>query len=352
MSTDKELMLSGQWYNPNADDLLNERTITRTRLQKHNLTIASDFAGRDAQIRQIIGKAGANIRVEQPFWCDYGYNIEIGDNFYSDFGLTILDSANVKIGNNVKIGPNCNIYTSAYPKEVDRRNQGIQQALPISIGDNAWIGGNVTILPGVSIGKNAIVGAGSVIVDNGPSNTTYAGIPARQISTSYDDIWAIIFNISRWALENPTKHIGTSLLQRKYRIGYGKAALVIDTMIDNKIAKRDDKNHTIDIAIKSLSEIKVPEGVELDPDIINSSEDDKTEDIVIEAVRVALRKNTKYLTTAFLQRNLHIGYGRAASIIDYLVDMDLVSDHQNGKGYEITVKSEKELDDFLKKNSK
>jgi DNA segregation ATPase FtsK/SpoIIIE-like protein len=96
----------------------------------------------------------------------------------------------------------------------------------------------------------------------------------------------------------------------------------------------------------------VPEGVELDPDIINSSEDDKADDIVIEAVRVALRKNTKYLTTAFLQRNLHIGYGRAASILDYLLEMDLVSDHQNGKGYEITVKSEKELDDFLQKNSK
>jgi hypothetical protein len=97
MSTDKELMLSGQWYNPNADDLLNERTITRTRLQKHNLTIASDFAGRDTQIRQILGKAGANVRLEQPFWCEYGYNIEVGDNFYSDFGLTILDSANVKM---------------------------------------------------------------------------------------------------------------------------------------------------------------------------------------------------------------------------------------------------------------
>ena len=351
MSSDKDKMLSGQWYNPNADDLLNERTITRTRLQKHNLTIASDFVGRDAQIRQICGQVGENVRIEQPFWCDYGYNIEIGANFISSFGLTILDGAKVTIGKNVKIGPNCNIYTTTLPKDVERRNQGLQQSLPITIGDNVWIGGNVTIMPGVSIGQNAIIGAGSVVLDNVPSNTTWAGVPAESLSNSYEDIWAIIFNISRYLLENPNRKLGTAILQRKYSIGFSKASLVIDTMCEHKIARLDEKTKTYQLLVKNLSQIKVPDGVNLDPDLIK---DEEPNSLAYDAAREMIKSNMSHVTTGYLQRHFKIGFGRAASVIEEMISYGLVgeSPEKNNKGHALLIKTEKELDEIIEKLKK
>ena len=351
MSSDKDKMLSGQWYNPNADDLLNERTITRTRLQKHNLTIASDFVGRDAQIRQICGQVGENVHIEQPFWCDYGYNIEIGANFTSSFGLTILDGAKVTIGKNVKIGPNCNIYTTTLPKDIERRNQGLQQSLPITIGDNVWIGGNVTIMPGVSIGQNAIIGAGSVVLDNVPSNTTWAGVPAESLSNSYEDIWAIIFNICRYLLENPNRKLGTAILQRKYSIGYSKAALVIDTMCEHKIARLDEKTKTYQLLVKNLSQIKVPDGVNLDPDLIK---DEEPNSLAYDAAREMIKGNISHVTTSYLQRHFKIGFGRAASVIEEMIHYGLVgeSPEKNNKGHALLVKTEKELDEIIEKMKK
>ena len=351
MSSDKDKMLSGQWYNPNADDLLNERTITRTRLQKHNLTIASDFVGRDAQIRQICGQVGENVRIDQPFWCDYGYNIEIGANFVSSFGLTILDGAKVTIGKNVKIGPNCNIYTTTLPKDVERRNQGLQQSLPITIGDNVWIGGNVTIMPGVSIGQNAIIGAGSVVLDNVPSNTTWAGVPAESLSNSYEDIWAIIFNISRYLLENPNRKLGTAILQRKYSIGFSKASLVIDTMCEHKIARLDEKTKTYQLLVKNLSQIKVPDGVNLDPDLIK---DEEPNSLAYDAAREMIKSNMSHVTTGYLQRHFKIGFGRAASVIEEMISYGLVgeSPEKNNKGHALLIKTEKELDEIIEKLKK
>ena len=355
MSEDKDKMLSGQWYNPNADDLLNERTITRTRLQKHNLTIASDFVGRDAQIRQICGRVGENVHIEQPFWCDYGYNIEIGANFVSSFGLTILDGAKVTIGKNVKIGPNCNIYTTTLPKDVERRSQGLQQSLPVTIGDNVWIGGNVTIMPGVSIGQNAIVGAGSVVLDNVPSNTTWAGVPAEAVSNSYEDIWAIIFNICRYLLENPSRKLGVAILQRKYSIGYSKAALVLDTMCENKIARLDEKTKTYQLLVKSLSQIKVPDGVNLDPDMIKHDEAASSEgSLAFDAAREMLKGNMTHVTTGYLQRHFKIGFGRAATLIDEMISLGLVDEtpEKGNKGHALAVKTEKELEELIAKNKK
>ena len=351
MSSDKDKMLSGQWYNPNADDLLNERTITRTRLQKHNLTIASDFVGRDAQIRQICGQVGENVRIEQPFWCDYGYNIEIGANFVSSFGLTILDGAKVTIGKNVKIGPNCNIYTTTLPKDVERRNQGLQQSLPITIGDNVWIGGNVTIMPGVSIGQNAIIGAGSVVLDNVPSNTTWAGVPAESLSNSYEDIWAIIFNISRYLLENPNRKLGTAILQRKYSIGFSKASLVLDTMCEHKIARLDEKTKTYQLLVKNLSQIKVPDGVNLDPDLIK---DEEPNSLAYDAAREMIKSNMSHVTTGYLQRHFKIGFGRAASVIEEMISYGLVGENpeKNNKGHALLIKTEKELDEIIEKLKK
>ena len=171
--TNKELMTSGQAFNADDAELRQERTRVRTLLQKHNLTIASNFVDRDRQLREILGALGENCVIEQPFRCNYGKNISIGDNFYAGWNLTILDGAPVKIGNNVKIGPNCNILSEDFVRDADGDHATKIRALPITIGDNVFIGGNVTILKGVSIGDNSVISAGSVVTKNVPADSTY-----------------------------------------------------------------------------------------------------------------------------------------------------------------------------------
>ena len=111
--------------------------------------------------------------------CDYGYNIEIGDNFYSNHNLIILDAGKVKIGDNVFIAPNCGIYTAYHPIDIVQRNKGLEYASNVRIGNNVWIGGNVTILPGVTIGDNCTIGAGSVVTKDIPSNSIAYGNPCK-----------------------------------------------------------------------------------------------------------------------------------------------------------------------------
>lgn len=117
----------------------------------------------------------------QPFHCDYGYNIEIGENFFANYNCVILDGAKVTFGDNVFIAPNCSFYTAGHPIDVLQRNQGLEYALPIKIGNNVWIGGNVTVLPGVTIGDNTVIGAGSLVNKDIPSNVVAAGNPCRVI---------------------------------------------------------------------------------------------------------------------------------------------------------------------------
>ena len=111
--------------------------------------------------------------------CDYGYNIEIGENFYANHNLIILDAGKVKIGDNVFIAPNCNIYTASHPVDIIQRNKGLEYANPVKIGNNVWIGGNVTILPGVTIGDNCTIGAGSVVTKDIPANSIAYGNPCK-----------------------------------------------------------------------------------------------------------------------------------------------------------------------------
>ena len=113
--------------------------------------------------------------------CDYGYNIEIGENFYSNHNLIILDANKVKFGNNVFIAPNCGFYTAGHPLDYEIRNKGLEYAKPITVGNNVWIGGNVIVLPGVTIGDNVIIGAGSVVTKDIPDNKIAYGNPCRII---------------------------------------------------------------------------------------------------------------------------------------------------------------------------
>ena len=178
--TEKEKRDLGQIYNPNYDEeLINEMLKAKDLCYEYNNIKPSEIERRKGVIIKILGKVGKDFRIEQPFLCDYGYNISVGDNFYANHGLIILDAAKVGIGDNVFIAPNCNIYTASHPVDTVQRNKGLEYANKVKIGNNVWIGGNVTILPGVTIGDNSTIGAGSVVTKDIPANVVAYGNPCR-----------------------------------------------------------------------------------------------------------------------------------------------------------------------------
>lgn len=183
MSTEKEKMLSGQHYYAPDEILAQERVNAKNMTYDYNLLRVSQKEEREALLRKILGKAGKNLWIESPFQCDYGYNIEVGDNFYANHNLLVLDPAKVKIGNNVFIGPNVGIYTACHPVDARERLTFMEWAEPVTIGSDVWIGGSVTILPGVTIGDNVVIGAGSVVIKDIPSNSVAVGNPCRVVKS-------------------------------------------------------------------------------------------------------------------------------------------------------------------------
>ncbi len=182
MKTEKEKMLSGEIYDANYDpQLLSERAHCKSLCFKYNNLAPEQSKERLELLQQILGRCSKDITVEPNFWCDYGYNIEVGDNFYANHNLTILDGAKVTIGSNVFIAPNCAIYTAGHPLDVQRRNAGLEYARPVTIEDSVWIGGGVTILPGVTIGSGTTIGAGSVVTKSIPAGVLAVGNPCRVI---------------------------------------------------------------------------------------------------------------------------------------------------------------------------
>ena len=177
----KDRMLAGLPYRAWLDGLDQERLENKKKIYAYNNLRPEDHEGRDALIKAIFGKTGQKIFVEAPFRCDYGYNIEVGENFYANYNLVILDVGKVKIGDNAQIAPNVAIYTAGHPIHPDSRNSGYEYGIPITIGDNVWIGGNTCILPGVTIGSNVVIGAGSVVTKDLPDNVIAAGNPCRVI---------------------------------------------------------------------------------------------------------------------------------------------------------------------------
>ncbi len=136
---------------------------------------------RNARIKKLLGKTGEVFNVNAPFHCDFGKNIEVGNHFFANFNLTILDENLVTFGDHVYIGPNCSFFTPLHPLDVEQRNRNIQSALPIHVGNNVWFGGNVTVLPGVTIGNNVTIGAGSVVTHDIPADVLAAGNPCKVI---------------------------------------------------------------------------------------------------------------------------------------------------------------------------
>lgn len=180
--TEKEKAQKGFLYNANFDkEIIMERRRCQELCYSYNNLKPSNRKKRKKILRKILDKPCKNILIEQPFRCDFGYRIHIGKCFYANYNLIILDGAEVTIGSHVFIGPNCGIYAAGHPLDVEQRNEGLEYAYPVKIGNHVWIGGNVTIIGGVIIGEGAVIGAGSVVVKDIPPYTLAAGNPCRVI---------------------------------------------------------------------------------------------------------------------------------------------------------------------------
>lgn len=174
----KERMLNELPYKAWLDGLSQERRETKRKIYEYNLLDPDDITMTE-KIKAILGKTGDQVHIEQPFHCDYGYNIEVGEEFFANYNCVILDVGKVKIGNNVMFAPNVSIYTAGHPVHPDSRNSGYEYGIGITIGDNVWVGGSVVINPGVHIGNNVVIGSGSVVTKDIQDNAIAAGNPCR-----------------------------------------------------------------------------------------------------------------------------------------------------------------------------
>lgn len=194
MQTEKEKMLARNLYKASDPELTKEREFAKEILFDFNNVRPAEIEKRNKLITKLLGKTSATFHIEPPFHCDYGYNIEIGENFYANYNLVILDCAKVIIGDNVLIAPNVGIYAAGHPLHFELRIEEYEFALPITIGNNVWLGGNVVINPGVKIGDNSVIGSGSIVTKDIPANVLAFGNPCkvvRQITGDDKKIWQI-----------------------------------------------------------------------------------------------------------------------------------------------------------------
>lgn len=180
--TEKEKMRRGLLYDANSDrELLKERTAAKELCWQYNRLRPSDEEGQRALLLRLLGRVKGACCILAPFWCDYGYNIEVGENFFANHNTVILDGAAVRFGDNVFVAPNCGFYTAGHPIDAARRNAGLEYARPITVGDNVWIGAGTQVMPGVTIGSNVVIGGGSVVVSDIPDASVAVGNPCRVI---------------------------------------------------------------------------------------------------------------------------------------------------------------------------
>lgn len=181
--TEREKMLAGELYNPETPELSAQRRRARELCARFNQLPPQDQEGSRRILQELFGALGESCTVNPAFWCDYGYNITVGQNFYANYNCVILDCAPVTFGDNVFVAPNCGFYTAGHPLDAATRNALLEYAHPITVEDDVWIGGNVVVLPGVTIGRGSVIGAGSVVNRDIPPNTLAAGNPCRPIRT-------------------------------------------------------------------------------------------------------------------------------------------------------------------------
>ena len=180
--TEYEKMLAGELYDASDKELMHMRVSARAVIHVYNQT-PFDKQHREMMLQRLLGKMGTNIDIQTPFFCDYGTHIEVGDNFFANFNCVFLDCNYIRIGNNVFLGPNVQIYAASHDVIAAERIKCLEHALPVTIGDNVWIGGGSIICAGITIGENTTIGAGSVVVKDIPANVVAAGNPCRVIRT-------------------------------------------------------------------------------------------------------------------------------------------------------------------------
>ncbi|WP_282037917.1 sugar O-acetyltransferase [Saccharicrinis aurantiacus] len=185
--TEKEKMIAGKPYFAFDKALFKERQLAKEKVYDFNFSKPSELDKRNTIIQSLLGKTSNSFYIEPPFRCDYGYNIEIGDNFYSNYNLIILDCAKVTIGNNVLVGPNVSLFAAGHPIHHEVRNTELEYAFPITIGNNVWIGGNVVVNADITIGDNTVIASGSIVTKDIPSNVIAAGNPCKVLREITDE---------------------------------------------------------------------------------------------------------------------------------------------------------------------
>ena len=181
--TEKQKMLAGELYRPDAE-LNAEQAVNKAWLVRYNAALAQPVSERHALLCERLGHAGNDAVIRPPFFCDFGYNIRIGDNVFMNFNCVILDVVEVEIGDRTQIGPAVQIYAADHPRDAETRREGLEFGRPVRIGRDVWIGGGAIILPGVTIGDGAVIGAGSVVTRDVGAGVTVMGNPARPKQSS------------------------------------------------------------------------------------------------------------------------------------------------------------------------
>lgn len=179
--SEKEKMLEGEFYQAGDPELVKERLWARKMTRQYNGTREDERDVRRTILVELLGHVGSNVFVETPFRCDYGYNISLGEEVFINFGCVALDVNTITIGDKCQIGPNVQLYTATHPLEPELRASWAEFGLPITLGNNVWLGGAVVVCPNVTIGDNSVIGAGSVVTKDIPSNVVAVGNPCRVI---------------------------------------------------------------------------------------------------------------------------------------------------------------------------
>lgn len=200
MLSEKEKMISGKPYLAQDEELVQERRRTRELIFQFNHLSPSEEETATAILRRVLGKSSDSMHIEPPFHCDYGYNISLGQNFYANFNLIILDCAPVTIGDNAFLAPNISIFTAGHPIHHEARNSQLEYAFPVKIGNNVWLGGNTVLNPGISIGDNSVIGSGSVVTRDIPANVLAVGNPCRVLRPITED--DRLYYFKKLSLEN------------------------------------------------------------------------------------------------------------------------------------------------------
>ncbi len=186
LRTEKEKMLAGELYDASDPVLVEERRRARAWIHRLNVTEYGQAAAYAKIVAALLPNAAADIIIEPPFFCDYGYNIYAGANVYFNFNCVLLDVMPIRIGSNVLFGPSVQIYTATHPLDADERRRELEFAKPVSIGDDCWIGGGAIISPGVVIGARCVIGAGAVVTRDIPADTVAVGNPAKPVADDGD----------------------------------------------------------------------------------------------------------------------------------------------------------------------